>query len=644
MSPIGNRLTAFPNTFFGSKHTVTVYRWELALHPLTADQNQTLFQASDFDVVNLDAKLGRLFTKLKVIAIVTNSLAVALLGLALFSLVFDHFRHRIPLATTRVIVCFALVLIAIIAESARTRAASLVKHIAGSLRQSASQIDTYRDNEKRHRLMLQNVTDYAIFLLDSSGKVTTWSLGAQRIKGYKAEEIIGRHFSCFYPPEIVASCAEMELRVATEEGRYQNEGWRLRKDGSKFWADGVIAAIKDDQGVLLGFSEIIHDLTERKPAERFRSLLESAPDAMVVVGKDGRIVMVNGQTERLFGYEREDLVGQTLEMLMPERFRSVHSGYQDSFFMSPSVREMGVGLELLGLHQNGREFPVEISLSPLETEEGTLVSSAIRDITVRKQTDHEIRILNEGLEDRNKELASSNKELEAFTYSIAHDLRAPLRHINGFTKILSEEYGSDMAPEAQEYLADVLQDTELMGLMIDDLLSLARITRRDAHIEVTGLGSIVEEVIRSLAPEISERQIQWLVAPLPFAACDAGLIKQVYANLLSNAVKYTRPRSLAVIDIGCLTANNETVLYVRDNGVGFNMKYADKLFGVFQRLHRSEDFEGTGVGLATVQRIIHKHGGRIWAEAELDNGAAFYFTLEAANNKPPVVRPVNGAQ
>ncbi len=230
----------------------------------------------------------------------------------------------------------------------------------------------------------------------------------------------------------------------------------------------------------------------------------------------------------------------------------------------------------------------------------------------------------------NSDLAATVKELEAFTYSVSHDLRAPLRHISGFSKLLTEEYGPTLPAEAQHHLQRVADGTRRMGLLVDDLLNLARVGRRELTLRVSGLRSIVDEIIDELAPDCAGRQIEWEIGDLPFVECDPGLIKQVLQNLLSNAVKFTRPRTQAVIAVGQKTIAGTPTVFVRDNGVGFSMKYADKLFGVFQRLHRTEDFEGTGVGLATVQRIIQKHRGRIWVEAELDKGATFYFTLGAS--------------
>ena len=244
------------------------------------------------------------------------------------------------------------------------------------------------------------------------------------------------------------------------------------------------------------------------------------------------------------------------------------------------------------------------------------------------------------VQQRTAELESTNKELEAFTYSVSHDLRAPLRRIDGFAKLLVDEYSAELPDEARHYLGRVRDGARQMGLLVDDLLNLARLGRQDVKLQVAGLSSIVQRVTTSLQRDVEGRDIDWQIQPLPFVECDPALIEVVFTNLISNAMKYTRPRAQAVIQVGSIEQDGHPVIYVRDNGVGFSMKYADKLFGVFQRLHRAEDFEGTGVGLATVQRILHKHAGTIWAEAELDKGACFYFTLGAV----PATRPTVSEQ
>jgi signal transduction histidine kinase len=235
--------------------------------------------------------------------------------------------------------------------------------------------------------------------------------------------------------------------------------------------------------------------------------------------------------------------------------------------------------------------------------------------------------LEERVRQRTAALEAINKELETFTYSVAHDLRAPLRHIQGYSDILLEDFGERLDTTAKGYLHQIMDTTGHMGRLIGDLLSLAHVGRQELQLRLTGLQSLLREVLKDLKSETDGRNIQWHVADLPFVECDPGLMKQVLYNLLSNATKYTRPRDPAIIEVGYNSVGGRALIFIRDNGVGFNMKYAGKLFGVFQRLHRAEDFEGTGVGLATVQRIIHKHGGEIWAEAEIEKGATFFFTL-----------------
>jgi len=243
--------------------------------------------------------------------------------------------------------------------------------------------------------------------------------------------------------------------------------------------------------------------------------------------------------------------------------------------------------------------------------------------------------------ERTEELRAMNKELEAFNYAVAHDLRAPLRHIHGFAELLSEEAGSVLSDSSKRHLELIRDSVRHMGQLLEDLLCLSRLGRQELRKQVCGLNSLVEEVVTGLKPEIKDREVEWRIAELPFVECDPALMKQILVNLLSNALKFTRPRQPAIIEVGQTTVDGEPVIFVRDNGVGFSMKYVDKLFGLFQRLHRQEDFEGTGVGLAIVQRIVYRHGGRVWAEAELNKGATFYLSLhtcEAERNDQAIAQ------
>jgi light-regulated signal transduction histidine kinase (bacteriophytochrome) len=263
---------------------------------------------------------------------------------------------------------------------------------------------------------------------------------------------------------------------------------------------------------------------------------------------------------------------------------------------------------------------VEISLSPLKTEEGTLVLSAIRDITERKRFERE-------LQEKNTALEAANRELEAFSYSISHDLRAPLRAMGGFARVLERQFAGQLPPEAQQAVQRIRDNATKMGQLIDGLLEFSRLNSSPIRKTKVSPAGIARAVFEELRPEVVHRSMEMDIAELPDCEADAKLLKQVFANLLSNALKYTRGRDPAVIKIGCQKKNPETVYFIQDNGTGFDMQYAGKLFGVFQRLHSADEFDGTGVGLAIVQRIIHRHGGRVWAEAQLDRGATFYFTL-----------------
>jgi PAS domain S-box-containing protein len=353
---------------------------------------------------------------------------------------------------------------------------------------------------------------------------------------------------------------------------------------------------------------------ERKKAEeRFRGLLEAAPDAMVIVDRD-RIVLVNAQAEKLFGYSRDELLGQPVELLVPERLRGRHVAHRVGYFSAPDARPMGSGLELYGRHQSGIEFPIEVSLSPIDTKDGLLVSSAIRDITTRKHAETALR--------------TSNRELEAFSYSVAHDLRAPLRGIHGFSHLLLEDYGDKLDGEAKDLLDRIRASVERMAELIDALLSLSRVTRTEFRREPVNLSQIADAVMSQLRASHPGRRVDFDNQPEVIAHGDARLLRLLLANLLENAWKFTSTRAAARIAFGFKWKEGTTVYYVQDNGAGFDMAYREKLFAPFQRLHGVHEFPGTGIGLATVHRIVSRHGGRIWADGIVAQGATFFFTLE----------------
>jgi PAS domain S-box-containing protein len=371
-------------------------------------------------------------------------------------------------------------------------------------------------NEERFRLLIATVKDYAIYRIDPDGIIQTWNEGAKRLKGYQAEEIIGQHFSKFYPPEAIEQgYPDYELKIAAKQGHFEDEGWRVRKDGSRFWANVILTALYDEDGNLNGFTKITRDLTERKIAQE----------------------------------------------------------------------------ELQSSEQRYRE-------------------------------------LAETLKYQSTQLEAVNKELEAFCYSISHDLRAPLRAIDGFSQAIYEEYADKLDDTGKRYLTRVRDGSQQMAGLIDDMLNLSRLTRGELNFEDNiDLSQIAKSITADLQRMEPDRQVAFSIEEDLVVCGDKRLLQSMLWNLLGNAWKYTSKHTSANIEFGKIT-NGKTIYYVKDDGAGFNMQYADKLFGAFQRLHKSSEFAGTGVGLATVARIIHRHGGQIWAEGEVEKGATFYFTLE----------------
>lgn len=368
----------------------------------------------------------------------------------------------------------------------------------------------------------------------------------------------------------------------------------------------------------------------QSPEEPYRILAERMNEGAATLTADGTILFCNQRLADMVGVPSERLLGAALHTILHIEERA---GLLDLLRLT---LDRDVRAERRLLRSDGTTLPVQLSLSRIPTgESGHGICLVATDLTEQKAAHDEVRRLNAGLEQqvlrRTAELEAANQELEAFTYAVAHDLRAPLRHIHGFSDLLQRDPESVLSADGRHSLDCIRKGVLRMEKLLEDLLNLSRFGRQSLQRRDVDLKKLVRQVIDDLAPDLKDRQIVWKVDDLPVVNCDPALMKIVFANLLSNAVKFTRPRPTATIEVGQTTRQGEPVLFVRDNGAGFDMRHADKLFGVFQRLHRAEEFEGTGVGLATVHRILQKHGGRIWAEAAPDMGAAFYFTCGVAS-------------
>ncbi len=486
-----------------------------------------------------------------------------------------------------------------------------------------------RASEARLRLLVGSVRDYAIYMLDPEGHVRSWNAGAQHIKGYTESEILGQHFSRFYTPEdVAAGRPDAALQAAAAHGQFAEEAWRVRKDGSRFWADVLINAVRDDRGALVGFAKVTRDLTERKRAEqalraseeRFRILAVTANDAILSADSHGNITYFNPGAERIFGYTAEEVSGRPLTTLMPERFEEAHRAGLARYLATREARVIGRTVELAGRRKDGTEFPLELSLAAWNQGAEVAFTAIIRDITSRKEGEERLRSYATQLE-------AANKELEAFSYSVSHDLRAPLRSLDGFSQALLEDYHDRLDDTGRDFLQRVRAASQRMGTLIDDLLSLSRVTRGDLQVEKVDLSALATALAAELQRSDPQRDVRFAIAPDLVARGDPGLMRLVLQNLLGNAWKFTGKRSPAHVEVGSMAHDGGRAFFVQDDGAGFDMAYAAKLFGAFQRLHASDEFPGSGIGLATVQRIIHRHGGQVWAEGTPGRGATFYFTL-----------------
>ena len=373
------------------------------------------------------------------------------------------------------------------------------------------------------------------------------------------------------------------------------------------------------------------EVEQRKKAEdKFRNLLESAPDSMIIVNEGGEIQLVNAQTLKMFGYTREELIGSNVEMLIPARYDTMHPFRRFTMFDTPRSRPVAEGFELFCLNKEGKEFPVEINLSPMQTAEGALLTAAIRDVSEKRQLEKAIRETNVTLErkvkQRTEELERKNKELEQFAYVASHDLQEPLRTIASFVDLLGKQYKGKMDANADKYMDYIVQSSDRMKVLIKDLLDYSRLGREKEARQVN-CNTVVEQVKADLNRVIKDNQAEIVAGSLPLIDAYPTELKLLFQNLVSNSIKFRKPGVAPQVEINALRQNGHWQFAFRDNGIGIESQYLDKIFVIFQRLHNRSSYEGSGIGLAHCKKIVELHGGKIWVESEPGVGSTFYFTI-----------------
>lgn len=476
----------------------------------------------------------------------------------------------------------------------------------------------------------------AIVSKDLSGIVTSWNAAAERMFGYSAAEMMGTPVRRLIPQERQNEEDQILRAIGQGERVPRFETIRMRKDGGLIHVSVTVSPVRGPGGAVIGAAKIARDITEERRARkalavseaRFRRLFESAKDGILILdGETGAVVDVNPFLVDLLGHPREAFLGRPVYELtflgdlaaQKARFAELHD--------NEYVRQENVRAKTL----DGRAIDLEFVSSLYLVDGLRVVQCNIRDVSARKKAEDALRELRADLErrvvERTADLEAANRELEAFSYSVSHDLRAPLRTMDAFSQAVLEDYEAVLPDEGRRYLRLIRGGAQKMGALIDDLLTFSRLSRAPLNRQTVDMGRVVQGALEDLESAREGRSIDVRIGELPACEGDASLLRQVWVNLLSNAFKYARHKDPAVVEVGCEETNSGPAYFVRDNGTGFDMKYSGKLFVVFQRLHRAEDYEGTGVGLAIVQRVINRHGGRVWAEAAPDRGATFRFTL-----------------
>jgi PAS domain S-box-containing protein len=476
--------------------------------------------------------------------------------------------------------------------------------------------------EERFQLVVEAAPN-AIIMANRDGRIILVNSHTEQIFGYRRDELIGQSVEMLVPERFrTGHPHNRAVFFGDPTSRPMGTGrdlYGLRRDGSELPVEIGLNPIETSEGTVVLAAVV--DITERKRLEeRFRATVESAPTAMVMVDRQGDITLVNTLTETLFGYRRDELLGQPVETLLPERYRIAHPGLRDGFFAAPNARRMGEGRELNGRRKDGSEFPLEIGLNPIETSEGAFVLSTIADITTRKRFEKDLR-------ERTDELARSNEDLEQFAYVASHDLQEPLRAVGGALQLLQRRYQGQLDARADEFIGHAVDGAARMQTLIDDLLTYSRVGRLTDPVQLSECDLALDQALRNLTAAIQEANVRISRDTLPAVRGIPSQLALLFQNLVGNAIKFRRENSTLQIHVGSKFRDDAWLLWVKDNGIGIESQYFERIFLIFQRLHTRSVYPGTGVGLALCKRIVERHGGRIWVESEPGKGATFFFTL-----------------